>query len=186
MVLILLLYRQFGLAYLSGRSRVNLQGLDLGTRPQPVEITGIDGTEYEIDWPEVAAKSAAVVVVFALPTCPICGDLAKDVAGLPTTWPASKFVWVDGTITARPARAVDGAAGWVVGGAPQDKVHRAWNVSGAPFAYVVGRSGRIEAKGVVNTAADVERLLVNVLGSQAKESANGHFIATEEVRGHSN
>ena len=180
-VLVLLLYRQFGLAYMSGRARAGLQGLDLGARARPVALTGLDGSAHEIDWsaaPGSAAPGAGVtgagvtgsgatVLVFAQPSCPICGDLAADAAGLPASWPSSRFVWVDGTVTGRPRRAVDSAPGWIVGTAEDDAVHRAWDVSGSPFAYVVGFSGRIDAKGVVNTAADIERLLANVLGRRA-------------------
>lgn len=165
-VLVLLLYRQFGLAYMSGRTRAALQGLDLGARARPVALTAPDGTARDIDW-SAAAAPGATVLVFAQPSCPICGELAADAASLPASWPASRFVWVDGTITGRPPRAVDSAPGWIVGTAEGDAVHRAWDVSGSPFAYVVGANGRIAAKGVVNRAADVERLLANVLGAGA-------------------
>ena len=185
-VLVLLLYRQFGLAYMSGRARAAMQGLDLGARARPVALTGLDGSAHDIDWSAApvpgatgpgatvpgatgpgATAPAATVLIFAQPSCPICGDLAADAAGLPASWPSSRFVWVDGTVTGRPRRAVDSAPGWMVGTAQDDAVHQAWDVSGSPFAYVVGASGRIAAKGVVNRAADVERLLANVLGSGA-------------------
>ena len=185
-VLVLLLYRQFGLAYMSGRARAALQGLDLGARARPVALTGLDGSAHDIDWSAApvpgatgpgatvpgatgpgATAPAATVLIFAQPSCPICGDLAADAAGLPASWPSSRFVWVDGTVTGRPRRAVDSAPGWIVGTAQDDAVHQAWDVSGAPFAYVVGANGRIAAKGVVNRAADVERLLANVLGPGA-------------------
>ena len=106
-VLVLLLYRQFGLAYMSGRARAAMQGLDLGARARPVALTGLDGSAHDIDWsaatvpdapvpgatvpdatvpgapvPGVTAP-AATVLVFAQPSCPICGDLAADAAGLP-------------------------------------------------------------------------------------------------------
>ena len=103
-VLVLLLYRQFGLAYMSGRARAGLQGLDLGARARPVALTGLDGSAHEIDWsaaPGSAAPGAGVtgpgatgpgatVLVFAQPSCPICGDLAADAAGLPASWPSSQ------------------------------------------------------------------------------------------------
>jgi hypothetical protein len=204
-VLVLLLYRQFGLAYMSGRTRAGLQGLDLGARARPVALTALDGTARDIDWSSAPVLGApvlgaplpgspvpgspvpgspvpgspvpgataprATVLVFAQPSCPICGELAADAASLPASWPASRFVWVDGTITGRPPRAVDGAPGWIVGTAEGDAVHKAWDVSGSPFAYVVGANGRIAAKGVVNRAADIERLLANVLGQGASASA---------------
>ena len=185
-VLVLLLYRQFGLAYMSGRARAAMQGLDLGARARPVALTGLDGSAHDIDWsaapvpgapvpgapvPGAAVPGvttpAATVLVFAQPSCPICGDLAADAAGLPASWPSARFVWVDGTVTGRPRRAVDSAPGWIVGTAQDDAVHAAWDVSGSPFAYVVGAHGRVAAKGVVNRAADVERLLANVLGAGA-------------------
>jgi hypothetical protein len=184
-VLVLLLYRQFGLAYMSGRARAGLQGLDLGARARPVALTTLDGTDYAIDWsaaPRDGATAGATVLVFAQPSCPICGDLAADAAGLPASWPSSRFVWVDGTITGRPRRAVDGAPGWIVGTAEADAVHLAWDVSGSPFAYVVGGSGRVAAKGVVNRAADVERLLANVLGA-APEASRMLDIVPDQIPG---
>jgi hypothetical protein len=180
-ILVLLLYRQFGLAYMSGRARAAMQGLDLGARARPVALTGLDGSAHDLDWAAApvtgATVPAATVLVFAQPSCPICGDLAADAAGLPAAWPSSRFVWVDGTVTGRPRRAVDSAPGWIVGTARDDAVHQAWDVSGSPFAYVVGASGRIAAKGVVNRAADVERLLANVLGPGASASASAGPVA---------
>lgn len=178
-ILVLLLYRQFGLAYMSGRARAAMQGLDLGARARPVALTVLDGSAYEIDW-SAGVHDGATVLVFAQPSCPICGELATDAAGLPPSWSASRFVWVDGTITGRPPRAVDGAPGWIVGTAEGDAVHQAWDISGAPFAYVVGASGRIEAKGVVNTASDIERLLANVLGA-GHESGRTIDIISDEI-----
>ncbi len=81
-VLVLLLYRQFGLAYMSGRAKAGLQGLDLGARARPVALTALDGTGYAIDW-SAAPQDGATVLLFAQPSCPICGDLARDAAGLP-------------------------------------------------------------------------------------------------------
>jgi hypothetical protein len=166
MILVLLLYRQFGLSYLSGRDRLRMYGMDLGTRAQPIVLTGPDGREHKIEWQEPSAQSAATVVLFALPGCPVCAPLAGEVVDLPRRWPTSRFIWVDGMDSARLARAVDTAPGWVVGSAENNAVHDAWDVSGAPFAYVVGRSARIDAKGVVNSATDVEQLLAQVLQAQ--------------------
>jgi hypothetical protein len=180
-VLVLLLYRQFGLAYMSGRAKVGLQGLDLGARARPVALTMLDGSAYELDWS--AAGPDTTVLVFALPSCPICGDLAVSAAGLPAAWPQARFIWVDGTITGRPRRAVDGAPGWIVGTAEGDAVHQAWDVAGAPFAYVVGGAGRVEAKGVVNTAADVERLLANVTGAAHRASQMIEIVPGESRAG---
>jgi hypothetical protein len=181
-VLVLLLYRQFGLAYMSGRARAGMQGLDLGSRARPVALTALDGSDVEIDWSPSLTRGGATVLVFALPSCPICGDLARDAASLPAAWPASRFVWVDGTSAGRPARAVDGAPGWIVGMAEGDAVHQAWDVSGAPFAYVVAASGRVAAKGVVNRAADVDRLLANVLGA-GHESRRMIELVPDDVPG---
>src|ERR1019366_7992304 len=99
--LVLLLSRQFGLAYLSGRARAGMQGLDLGARARPVALTALDGGDVEIDWPRPLPPDGAAALAFAPPSCPTCGDLARDAAGLPAAWPASRLVWVDGTSAGR-------------------------------------------------------------------------------------
>lgn len=169
-VLVLLLYRQFGLSYLSSHSRIAMQGLDLGARPKAISLKELDGTEHAVDWEQISAENDAAVLVFAQPSCSICGDLAKSIADLPSRWPTVMFMWIDGTSTGRPERAVDRAGGWLVGYSDGDEVHRVWEVSATPFMHVVGPSARIEAKGAVNAAADVEELLANILGRRA---ANG-------------
>ncbi len=181
MILVLLLYRQFGLTYLSSRDRLRMYGMDLGTQARPIALTGPDGLEHKIDWHDSSSQAAATVVLFALPSCPICAVLAEETVDLPRRWPTSRFIWVDGLDSVRLARAVDAAPGWVVGSAEHNEVHRAWDVSGAPFAYVVGRSARIDAKGVVNSATDVEQLLAHVLHAQGDVGRSGESLPERSV-----
>src|ERR1019366_5906353 len=99
-VLVLLLYRQFGLAYLSGRARAGMQGLDLGARARPVALTALDGGDVEIDWSRPLARDGATVLVFALPSCPphgqrrgSSGSTARQPAGRPAPSTARPAGW---------------------------------------------------------------------------------------------
>ena len=156
MVLVVLLYRQFGLAYLASRDRLGLQGIDLG-RPAP-PLAEPKGGAIPRSWRSEGVQ--AHVVVFALPTCTVCADLAEDVADLPETWPNIGFTWIDGSRSGRPQRAVDRSLGWRVVEDSSGGIREAWDVSAVPFAFLLSGDGVVQAKQVANRGSDLLDFLV--------------------------
>ena len=103
--LVLLLYRQFGMSYLAPHAQVSMQGLDVGSRAPAVALEGLDGEERGLTWGGSPNGLRARLMLFALPSCSICVDLAGELQTLPDQWPGVEFAWVDGSAqaAARPA-----------------------------------------------------------------------------------
>jgi hypothetical protein len=157
-LLTVLLFRQFGLAFMRSRDRVLLQGLDVGGKAPAFSLVDSDGRERHVRFgPENGG--GPTFVLFALPTCEVCAGLARSLATLPSERPHARFVWVDGSSRESAERGIDELQGWVLGSATGDAVHRQWEVSAVPFAFVVGANGRIVDKRLVNRRQDVEQAL---------------------------
>jgi methylamine dehydrogenase accessory protein MauD len=157
-LLIVLMYRQFGLAFMRPRERAVMQGLDIGKRAPAFALTDQRGLDRHVGF-KSAASDGPTVLVFALPTCDICARLARDLVNLPAETPQTRFVWIDGA-TERPARrAIYDVDGWIAGSAVGDAVHREWDVSAVPFCFVISPAGRILDKRLANRREDVELAL---------------------------
>lgn len=161
--LVLLLYRQFGMSYLAPHAQVSMQGLDVGSRAPAVALEGLDGAERGLTWGGSPNGLRARLMVFALPSCSICVDLAGELQTLPEQWQGVEFAWVDGSAKPRPDRPVDDAPGWTVGTVPDDAAHEQWDVSAVPFAFLVAADGVIVSKRLINSRRDVEDQLAEAL-----------------------
>lgn len=172
-VLVLLLYRQYGLTLMPGRQRINLRGLDIGSEPPPLRLQTSNEDAFQLAWDGTALhrERDTKVAVFAEPHCPICGNLLEhrvDLAALAARWPRVDFYWID-EHTPDPDRLPDG---WTIATSEDGEAVGRMQIPAFPFTYVVS-SGRIASKGLVNTADDIEGLLQQVFGShpQRKELA---------------
>jgi methylamine dehydrogenase accessory protein MauD len=176
-LLVVLMYRQFGLAFMRPAERMNMQGLDVGSRAPAFALVDHVEREHEIALGARAGEHAGTAVVFALPTCQICAGLASSLASLPSDYRDVRFVWVDGESSRPPKRELSGVPGWLAGTAPGDRIHRQWDVSGVPFCFVVDRDGRIAAKRLVNARNDVAALLESAL--RVKRTAAKEGVPSE-------
>jgi hypothetical protein len=158
-LLIVLLYRQFGLAFMRPLDRASMQGLDVGSKAPEFSLTVGRNRSHEIRFGPNADGGGSTVVIFAMPSCTICEGLAKTLASLPADLPSARFVWVDGSARQRIRRGVDDVDGWIAGTAEGDVVHRQWEVSAVPFCFVIDPAGRISDKRLVNQRRDVELAL---------------------------
>lgn len=165
-LLIVLVYRQFGLAFMRPADRVAAQGLDVGSRAPAFSLAGKDGREHRVSFGRKAGADRPTVIVFALPGCDICAGLAELLAALPSDQPHARFVWVDGASPPRPRHAIDIAEGWIFGSVVGDSVHRQWEVSAVPFSFIVAADGRITYKGLVNRREDIEHALTTASDSR--------------------
>jgi hypothetical protein len=151
------------MSYLAPHAQVSMQGLDVGSRAPAVALEELDGTEHGLTWGGAPNGLRARLMVFALPSCSICVDLAGELQTLPEEWPGVEFAWVDGSAKPRPDRPVDDAPGWTVGTAPDDAAHEQWDVSAVPFAFLVAADGVIVSKRLINSRRDVEDQLAEAL-----------------------
>lgn len=157
-VLVVLLYRQFGLMVMPGGRRVNLGGLDIGARAPSLLLRLENRQELVYDWRGTGYADwpyDATCAVFGVPMCPICDSLVQEDANLEllaTRHPSTQFLWVDSADAPRHAL----PANWVAASSAKSEAHRAMDIPNTPFMYVVATDGRILAKGLVNQISDIE------------------------------
>lgn len=159
-VLVVLMYRQFGLAFMKPVERAAMQGLDIGASAPAFALVGRHKQRHEVRFSGARTQGDPTLVLFALPTCDVCKGLWRTVASMPIDYPGVRFVWVDGT-NGSVSSGPDGgsATGWLWGTADADSVHRAWEVSAVPFCFSVDTSGRIVTKQLVNHRSDIDAAL---------------------------
>jgi hypothetical protein len=157
-LLIILMYRQFGLAFMRPVERAGMQGLDVGSKAPSFALTDARQREITIDFPR-DADVESTLLIFGLPTCQICSGLAKGLASLPRDWPGVRFVWVDGFAIPPGHLEIGAGSGWIAGTQSGDPVHTQWAVSTVPFCFIVDEKGRIASKQLLNHRSDVELAL---------------------------
>jgi hypothetical protein len=159
-VLVLLLYRQFGLMIMPGSQRVSYGGLDVGSAAPVITVRPAGRPEIAFDWSDPSPGDhphEATFALFAMPGCPLCDALSFDetITTLDQKYPSVRFVWIDGTRD--PVHQIP--AGWTVAGSHHGDAHQAMELPGTPFAYLISNDRHVLAKGIVNNAADIDVLL---------------------------
>jgi hypothetical protein len=171
-LLVVLLYRQFGLVYMRGGRRMDLQGLDIGETAPELTVETVEGAERQLTWDltdsRVRAGSAAI---FAMPSCPICKSIASEVGQLSLQWPSVELFWIDAARPeAEPDATMDGfMAGWQIALSADETAHKEFEIGALPFMYVIGPDRKVLAKKLVNNADDIDKTLKSVLDDPAHQ-----------------
>jgi len=162
LVAILLMYRQFGLVYMSSRRRLDLQGPDVGAKAPSVRVTRIPSfEETSIDWTSNDRDASGVFALFALATCDVCKSLLSQVGPLAREWPELGFLWIHGS-TESAADAIASAPelpSWSVLAGAGMEAHQVFDVGAVPFGFVIGSDGAVRSKGLINEVDDIARLI---------------------------
>ncbi len=169
-ILVLLLYRQFGLMLMPNKDRLALAGRDLGSRVPDFELIASGGTSLNLTWGEAnGSERRPRFLLFAEPTCPLCSSVWNDTAeAVATEWPAVEFIWVDSDgpgVDEENAHRGPAPAGWLVTQSPGQIAHSAMQIPGFPYGYTISADGKVLAKGLVNGRSDVERQLRGIAGT---------------------
>jgi hypothetical protein len=167
-LLVLLLYRHFGLMLLPGAQRISLGGLDLDARAPSIVVRSRDGRDRSVEWvSERSDQTAGSFVVLALPGCPLCDHLRREehLDDFPLMWPGVRFMWIDAAVEA-DAPIPDGWQGLL----SEDRAaHEAMDIPGSPFGYGIRADGTIGYKGLVNIWNDLREALEKVFGEPRTE-----------------
>jgi hypothetical protein len=155
-ILVLLLYRQFGLILMPGRARTSLGGIDVGSKAPAIALRGPLGENMVVD----GADSKPRAMLFASPGCPICRELGRDpeLASFVRDTEEGDFIWID-----REPPPVLVSDNWMVGLDSDGAAGSVMDVPGYPFLYVLDRAGHVAAKGIVNTGEEIRTLVTSVL-----------------------
>jgi hypothetical protein len=176
-VLVILLYRQFGLMIMPGSQRVGYGGLDVGARAPAVSLRFADERDVAYDWTprysDDLVRTEATLALFAFSSCHICDELADDqrsMAQLAQRHPSVRFLWIEELSKSQPHAVADG---WTLARSPGSGAHGAMEVPGTPFAYLISAEARILAKALINHPANIEDIVAAArLGSNTTAAAN--------------
>ncbi len=178
LILVLLLYRQYGRSLMTPRGRIATAGLSIGEKAPALSVRAQDGSPMIVDWVGTKRGTAAL---FALPGCPICSHLWEEAefAALPAQWPGVEFIWFDVDKAHLDAGPVP--AGWAFAHSADRSAHEAVELPASPYAYVVSGSGKVMSKGLINDGMKLAELLA---GAFANDRANAHHPPSLERSSH--
>jgi thiol-disulfide isomerase/thioredoxin len=165
-VLLLLLYRHFGLQAMSGHIAVENAALPVGQKAPP--IPGVDRTGGPVTW--VPRPEHMQLLLFAAPDCGPCIELLPHVDRLARAAARSRVlleftvvVSGDGDRLGPILEVVDDPAFHYLAEPGRrdgdDHVRGVYGVEATPFAFVIGANGRIVAKAIVSDIARVRDLI---------------------------
>jgi methylamine dehydrogenase accessory protein MauD len=160
-VLVLLLYRQFGLLYLGSGKRVRLAGLRVGSAVPHVVVTTTAG---ELDLGRQRAGTY-LVLLFGGPLCSLCEGLLPQLETVAQMLqPRIHIVFIDEVAPNGRQREIPQTVSWSYAASKDGTLHRRFDVEVTPFAFLVGPDRRIVSKNLVNRAEDILALIRRALG----------------------
>lgn len=158
-VLLLLVYRHFGLIAVSTGEGHDRDGLPLG-RAAP-SISGVNRDNTRLEW--TPSRGRHTLLVFALPGCEPCEQIAAYLGPLgrkTQQLPFDLVVAATGRGDAVQALEQSVGAGVECIGDDGSGAMRNYEVKVTPFAFVLDIDGKIVAKGNCSTAARLRQLLM--------------------------
>jgi len=168
-LLLLLVYRHFGLAALGTVESIQRDGLPIGEDAVPFE--GITAQGESVHW--IPQPGRSYLLAFVSPDCGPCERIIPSLLQLATF----NVVGVVLVVTGQRALATKleekfGLAATVTCLAEEENhIHEGYHVRVTPFAFMIGGDGRILAKGLCDTVDKLQALL----------SVDGHAIPRENL-----
>lgn len=159
-VLVVLLYRQFGLIYIGSRNRVGLTGLAVGAKAPEAAHLRMAGRDLEWDW-NAGAPDRLTLAIFATPTCVLCARLTPQLNSFADQWAhAVDLLFVErGPLPSGSTHDTASRTQWIYAEDPEGLLHEAFDIEATPYAFVVSSSREVLSKGIVNGAHDLEAVL---------------------------
>jgi len=172
-ILLLLVYRHFGLAALGTAEGVQRDGLPVGEIAPPIRGVTAEREAFEL----IPQSGQLYLLAFVSPTCGPCAEILPAIHQVAREINEVKVVLVvDGSRERavqlierfHPPTAVTCLAEGDTG------IYRSYLVRATPFAFMIGKDGLIRSKGLCNTTSRLRQLLSSVgkeVSRDALESA---------------
>lgn len=153
-ILVLLLYRQFGLIMMPASGRAALRGLDVGSSVPKINgsVTSTGGSPVDLDG---ALRGGLALLVAASPNCPVCERIWGELSRWPFEPGLATLVWIDGDGASRGSH----LPGWLVCSSTGEAAHALLQVPVVPFFYLISK-GAIMDKGLATGTAELRDRLV--------------------------
>lgn len=175
-VLVIILYRQFGLVYMGSRRSNELTGPAVGERaPVGLRVISPDSdASLSLDWSALEPGAAATLLLLGGESCPVCEHLLHHLNDDLVLDPqAVRVLLVDKNPRGLPGSIPAPRGGrWQHWRSNDGAVHDAFDTEVSPFAFVIDRDGIVRAKGIVSEPPDILGLLTRA-GMRAAAGAPG-------------
>lgn len=178
-VLIVLIYRHFGLLYIGSRDRVAMTGLSVGAAAPTAPSVLLDNKLSSLQW-DAPGEGRATMLVFSIPPCPLCAELIPHLNEFVEGWgQLADLVLVERDLPGLVGNPRDLPIDrrWTYSLSEGGALHDAFDVEATPFAFLVSTSGRVLAKGLVNTVRHLSGLMESAL-----EAESGQLLLDEKIR----
>jgi hypothetical protein len=159
-ILVVLLYRQFGLIYIGSKARIALTGLAVGATAPEIANLRMAGRGFDWEW-NAGVDDRGTIAIFGSPACALCRRLTPQLNLFADEWAhLVDLIFVErGPLPAGPTHDVPNRTQWMYAEDPEGELHEAFDIEATPYAFVIDSSRRVLAKGIVNELSDLEGVL---------------------------
>lgn len=162
-ILVILLYREFGLVYVGSRRTHEMSGPPVGARaPEGLRAVSPegDGPGLTLDWGAVHPGGVTLLLLGG-EACPLCEHLLHHLdEALEPGLEDVRVLFIDKDPGDMPSFVPSSPTGrWQHWRSADGSAHAAFDVEVSPFALVIDHEGIIRAKGIVTTPRAVKSLL---------------------------
>lgn len=167
-ILVMLLYRQFGLVYLGSGQRIRLTGLAIGKHAPADQSAELDGVTRELDWSAVGA-GRGTMLIFGGARCPICEELLPELNEAERLWgKLVDFVFVDRPLRAGDAerRSLPEGRRWRYAFSPDASLHEAFDVEVTPYGFLVNNQGVLISKRIINSVDHIAMVIEHAVDEE--------------------
>ncbi len=157
-ILLLLVYRHFGLAALGTTEGVQRDGLQVGEIAPPITGVNIHGESIEL----APQTGQMYLLAFVSPTCAPCAEVLPSIHQLATTNSDVQVVLVVDGARERVVQLVENFdlhSSIICLAEGETGTYHGYIVRVTPFAFMIGKDGRILSKGLCNTPIRLRHLL---------------------------
>lgn len=164
-ILVILLYRQFGLIYIGSKGRIELTGLQVGAQAPATLQLEVEGEMAPWDL-QLDSHLRATFVLMSSSDCELCAYLIPRLNSSVERWrDVVQFLVVDrgDRNVPGPLRELPDRREWTYAVSPDGGMHDTFDVDATPFAFVLDSDARVLAKGLVNVPEHVDGLIARGL-----------------------
>jgi len=153
-LLVILLYRQFGLMYLGTAEGVSRDGLEKGTRAPDFALTDQHGTAHKLS----SYRGQPVLLLFGSPHCSPCRTLLPQLQDWSMARRDVKVLWLNAASREESLKFVSdtGTGLPVLPFPPENNIMERFKVRVTPFMFMLDEQGVVRAKGLVNTRGGLD------------------------------
>ena len=174
-LLVTLLYRQFGLLYLGSGGAVRLRGREVGRRaPDDIILSESAGQDFAVTWDDVG-QGRCTILLLTGESCPLCEALVPELNDFTRMWADVADVVVADRAESSdlPTRPLPDPRDWRYGRSIGGACHKAFDIDIQPYAFLIDWQGIIRARDIVNATPQREALLRSILGDDRRVMASG-------------